>query len=301
MESIRNRSGSVRNIVLAVILLLCVWIAAGYVTAEAASAPFQKLEAEINGNQEKVGSYYFKYDYDYADRIGTWKYSKKQNTGFKKIYKSDRVGDIVTNGKSVYYIDYGKLYSYNISKKRNKQLKKLPMSDDVVYRIGAAYGKNIYLTRGSFMEWRLDTYKYNTASKKYKKAKSNYEIKDQYGRNVVGQEEFRSDASAYPVRVCKLTSTGISKGKRIAKAGINGIYISKKLYFVKYSDWNMKEAVLYRAAADGSKKTELGRFVTEEEYGQIFIDNITSKDCIVIKDGKRYKYTYKTKQMTEIE
>lgn len=311
MENVRSRNGKILSILLFMMLFTGLWFVVGSETSDAASTSYKYLEAVDDGTPDKVGKYYFRFTYDDESYVGTWSYSKKKNSGFKTISKLDGVGSIATDGKTIYYTKTEKLFEsdklcrYIINKKKNKTLKKLTSGEDVHYYLSAAHGKNVYVTRKSLREWSIDTYMYNASSKKYKKVKKAFGIMDQHGKYVIGTTEFRSDTSSYPIRLCTLTSSGVSKGKKLATYGASPTFVKGKLYYAKYSGERMNKVTLYRSAANGSKKAKLGTFSMSDEYGQIIINDIHPAYCIVnyygSSEAKIYKYTYKTKEMTQIE
>ncbi len=303
MERGRKQTVKILGIMMLVLLFIGVWFSAGSVTAEAASTQYEKMDYYSAEKPIKVGKYYFKYTYDYDKSIGKWSYSKKKATGFKIIYKAkESKSSIVTDGKNVYYLKNNKLYRYNISKKTTALLKKLPNSKSASYEICAVYGKNVYVNKVSS---GIDIYMYNTFSKKYVKEKKNFHINEQYGKYVIGWSE--GGSYELPIYHYTLTSSGLSKGKKLATYGLNADFVNGKLYYGK-SDKSGKKATLYRAKANASSKKILGKFTASGKNGQVSVYDFHAKYCKVFyygdsygDEGKEYKYVYNTKKKTLVK
>lgn len=273
------------------LLLTGLWFLSSTEPVNAAEAVYEQVQISDAEKGEKVGKRYFKYKYS----TGKWYVSTRKSKGYKAIAKTN--DNIVTNGNTVYYVKNNKLYRFSCKSRKNVMLKKLPVKGDQWYTIGAVHKKRVYVNKCSFQQWKLWTYAYNTSTKKMKLVKSNYNITDQYGKNVIGRKEFRSDVSPYTLRICKLNNSGITKGKKLSVRGHSETYVGNKLYYVSYANDRMEKATLYKTSANGTNRKKIATFTSSDEYGELYITDITSKNCTVYMDGWTYKYIYATKRM----
>lgn len=261
----------------------------------ASSSDYQQLfsgASDYGRIPEKHGKYYFKY------LNGKVYMSKKKSSGYKATpleYNS------YTNGKQAYYISKSTLCKYTFSNKKAIKLKKMPVKKDYYFYLSEVYGNQIFITKGSFDEWTYWTYRYNTKTKNLKNIKKNCTIVNRQGKYVVAENSYRSDVSPTPVTLYKITSSGLKKIKKLTERGFNSVFVDGKLYYTEYTDVYMTKVTLYRCNSNGKGKKALGTFASSSEYGQVLIQEITSKKCTVyIIDEGLYEYTYSTKKLKKI-
>lgn len=291
-----------------VVIVLCLILAAALmfqvntVQAEAA-AEYKQLWASGNTNTvEKSGKYYFKWDFN----SNTILMSTNKTSGYTT---TPLTYTTFSNGKQAYYVRNNILYKYIFSTRKESLLKKLPASGDQIYSVSTVYGNQILLTKSSFDQWKFWTYSYNVKTKRLKLAKSNCHITDRYRKYVIAQGEYRSDIAPYPLTIYKITSSGLSKVKKLSTYGRDAAFIGGKLYYITYPKGTMKKATLYRSKPNGSSTKKIAAFSASTKYGEVFITKITSKYCLVAKyqqqAGKftqtNYRYTYATKKLKKIK
>lgn len=259
-----------------------------------AAAGYKKIET--NGTAIKAGKYYLK------NVGGSICISARKDSGFQKT----PIGSFAySNGSQAFYVRDYVLYKYAYSTRKETPVKKLPAKGaandpHLSFYISEVYGNQIYLTKGSQGQWRNWTYSYNIKTKKLKKVLSNCKINTRYGKYVIGQNEYRTDVSAYPITLYKVQSSGLKKIKKLSSYGWEPTFAGRKLYYVSGTDSSMKKVTLYHCNLNGSGRRKIKTFSTSQQYGQVLIYNITSKSCEVNKDGKVYRYTYATKKMKRI-
>jgi hypothetical protein len=203
---------------------------------------------------------------------------------------------IFGNGKQAYYIYYNTLYQYNYATRERTFLKTLKASGDESFFISSIYKGKIYMTKSSFDKWKFWTYSFDLKTKKQKLLKSNCNIWNRYGKYVVSQDAYRTDVSAYPITLYKITSKGLSKIKTLTKNGRYESLIKGKLYYSVYNKV-MTKVTLYRCDANGSHRKKIKTFTAKAGNGLILICKATNKYCIYQTDSTTYyRYTYATKK-----
>lgn len=281
-------------------LFLCAIVVVGLTMGKpvyaASSSDYQQLFSGTSDYEkipEKHGEYYFKY------LNGKVYMSKKKSSDYKETpleYTS------YLNGKQAYYISDNVLYRYTFSNMKATKLKKMPVKKDYYFYLSGVYGNQIFITKSSFDEWTYWTYRYNTKTKELKNIKKNCNIVNRQGKYVVAENSYRSDVSPTPVTLYKITSSGLKKIKKLTERGFNSVFVDGKLYYTEYTDVYMKKVTLYRCNSNGKGKKALGTFTSSSEYGQVLIQEITSKKCTVyIMDEGLYEYTYSTKKLKKIK
>lgn len=254
---------------------------------------------ELNdGGIYKVGKYYLKYVYN-EQKL----YVGNSQNGEFTLTPMPTYG-LFSNGKTVYYIKDKKLCQYNLANKKAKNVKKLSSiyssDDDAYVSIKAYYGGNFYITKSSFEKWKYTTYYYNLSSKKLKLAKDECCIQSQKGKYVLVTSDYRTDVSTGAEYVFQLTKTGMKEIKKLTNNGLSATFVGKNIYYVDYPKTDMKKAVLYKTTITGKSKTKIATFTTKQEYDQVIVSEITSKNCKVNMNSTSYLYTYKTKKLKKI-
>lgn len=275
----------------AMALVICV--KTGTVRTEAAAA-YADLWADYDTRAVKNGKYYLKIDDSFQKTL----IATKKSGPYKETPMSTY--GVFANGKQAYYVRENILYKYVFSSGKESKVKKLPASGDQYYQISVIYGSQIFLTKGSFEQWKYWTYSYNTKSKKLKKAVSGCAISSQNGKYVVAQNEYRTDVSPYRVTVYKITSSGLKKVRKLGENCHAETYVKGKLYYAEYPGKYMDKVVLYRSNPDGSGRKKLGTFTTSAKYGEVMVSKFTAKYCYIYKESQTYKYTYKTKKLKKV-
>ena len=250
--------------------------------------------AERDGENEiaKKGKYYFKYNYnDQSVSMST-----KKNSGYEKTPMSY---NCFANQKQAYYIKRNVLYKYEFASRKETKLKKIKTTGDEYYYISMIYGKQIYVTMDSFDQWKFNTYLYNVSTGKWKKVQEDCAIRVRRGNNVLADKDYQTDVSAHPLKLFKISGNGLKKVKTLSQYALGYNVINGTIYYTVYTDSSMKTGSLYRCKIDGTKAKKIFNFSTEEQYGQVYILNITAKNCSFMKDGKEYVYTYATKKTVE--
>ena len=282
-------------------VVLAVAVVAGIGIAAPRPAQAASSYRMLNTTQEplKCGSYYFK-----TDDQGVW-VSKEKSDGYTFI---DHAYECASNGTNVIIIVYSDscytLKSYNIKKKKLKSLKKFPKGSGMEpysYHLSAAYKNNIYITRGSFDEFRVWTYRYDLTKKKLSKVKNDCDIVAANGKYVIAVSEYHTDASPYPTTLFQISHGKLKKIKKLTNGGFAFTSIGKHMYYVSYTDDYMKKAKLYRIKADGSAKKLLGTFKSSNEYGGVYVTDVKKTLCKLSIDGEPYQYTYKTKKLKKLD
>ena len=252
------------------------------------------IPSDVNPNVRQYGAFWFKYS-------GGYLYYGSSYAGTDTY--AGHVYDSWTNGSRILNISYdGYLQQITCKTGTIKKLKKLPgyqqAGEGDSWSISAIYGKRVYLTRGSFNKWKQWTYLYKLNTGSFRKVKANCAIRTSYGKYMVGEKQYHTDVSAVQQDLYKSTRNGLKKIKRLAKWGLNTQIVGKKIYYISYTDRNMRKGTIYRCNLDGSKRKKLGTFTTTQQYGQLIAREYTSKYCTIYKDGNSYRYTYKTKNLT---
>lgn len=286
---------SIRRFFLAICLIAGIGILSPCFGIKAKAASGYKPILDVNKKIVKDGKYYFKSGSSYGSLL----MSTKKNSGYRKtpIWGYGAYG----NGKQAFYVRNGLLCKYTYASRKETILKRLSVTDDIGFNISTVYGNQIFLTKSSFYQWKHWTYSYNIKTKKFRLAASKCDIIGRSGKYVIGQNEYRTDVSPYPITLYKITSSGLSKVKKITNRGMSGTFTGKKLYYVQYPNRSsMKTATLYCCNLNGSNKKAIRTFKSSSQYGQTLIYNITSKSCDVSKDEALYRYTYSTKKMKKL-
>lgn len=281
------------------VLVLCLvsvgaMLAGGWpARAEAAAEYEQVWNYESNQKVRKSGKYYFRCD---AKTLNI-QISDRKNGG----YRNTPLGyGSFGNGLQAYYVDQNALYCYIYATGESIRLRKLAVSGGEGFHISAVYGNQVFLTKGSFEQWKYWTYSYNIKTGRVKRVMSNCCITARLGKFVVAQNAYRTDVGPYPVTLYKITAQGLSKVKKLASYGRSEVFVGKKLYYAAYDKESMKRAVLYQCNKNGTGRKKIAAFTNPSEYGEVLVGDITDKSCIVYQQGVQYRYTYATKKMKRI-
>ncbi len=294
--------------IIATLLMVALFIGSGSV-AYAKKGGFKHLTWQDldNGKVVKIGAYSFK------QVSGSTYFKKTKAAGaFKKAPFS--ITSSCTNGKVVYYIDKMVLKKYTLSSGKIASVKKIPKSpkedpyDPDHANVDHVKGNNIYISRTSWGEWGFRTFIYNTKTKKLTKSFAGA-ISIVKGDYMLLDMKFRTDVSPAPYLLCKISGSKLKKVKQLTPATMGVTLVGNKFYYLEYTDKKTEygytsrdpqKGTLYCCNVNGNKRVKLGRFVGKQKYGQIFVSEITSKDCKIMLDGVNYRYNYKTKKKTKI-
>lgn len=271
-----------------------VFLLRGDVAAKKGDGGYKNIyeSLEQNENSIKIGKYYFKYNRQGQDIL----ISTQKNSGFRK---TPLPYNAFANGKQAYYIKQNVLYKYDYAKQKQTKIKKIKITGDEYYTISTIYGKQIFITKGSFDQWKLVTYSYNIGNGKWKKVKSDCDILAREGKYVVAAKDYQTDVSAHPLQLFKINGNGLKKVKTLSKYAL-GCEIKKGyIYYTSYTDQNMYKGSLYRCKLNGTKAKKLVTVSSAKKYGQVMFTMITATNCEIIKDGKTYVYTYASGKMVE--
>ena len=287
-----------------ILVIACLMVFGGLLQPQA-SAATTSYTALFDNNTAysdtvKSGSYYFRHDQGTSS--DTLMMSDSKNGTF---VATPVTGSAVSNGTQACYVRSNTLYRYTYATKKETKLKKLSAKGDESYVTVTGYANRIYLNKYSFDQWKLWTYSYNLNSKVFSKVKDDCSINDRYGSYVVGVKEYRSDIAPTTLTLYKIdSSTGkLKRVKILTKHGHQGVFVGGKLYYVDYPSYQtklMREAVLYRCNASGSGRKKLGTFSRSNQYTEVMVSDITSKNCIVYYNGSKYRYTYSTKKQKKL-
>ena len=267
---------------------------------------------------KKIGSYYIKCVDNPNKEIIAFYYSKNEKTGYKQFLRQtdnyERLSgyfDVAVKGDS--YICYIK---DKIMMGRFGSSAKEVLYDHVGYQgkdnvISGAYGDHIFLNHeyrdGDEPHLLMD---FNVSTRELKILKSGYLLTAIYKNTMLlekthsynGDEyEYLDDTTTY----IHTYSNGATK--EVARLGkcINSWeagFVGNKIYFVVYK-WTKKgvRKTLKRCSLTGKGVKTLGKFKMTDAYYGMPISKLTSKYCIVDKDTKIYKYTYKKKKLKKIK
>lgn len=255
-------------------------------------------EMKLGNKPVKIGKYYFK-----SGSNGTLM-SESRSSGYQVTPIGYRA---YANGSEAYYVKECVLYKYTFVSREEAVVKKLPASGASYnilisdFHISNIYGNQIFLTRSSERKWKHWTYSYHMKTRKLKKLVSKCAIVAHHGKYVVGQNEYRTQADPYPITLYKIKSSGLKKVKKLSSKGWEPIFVGDKLYYMEYANHQMSKGTLYRCNLNGSGRKKIKTFSTSKKYDSVSVTNITAKSCDVSKEGKWYRYTYKTKKMKRIK
>ena len=225
--------------------------------------------------------------------------------------KEDYVGNVWKNSKSyIYLVSEGSKYSLvrqNRSTGKVKTLvKRLPNTNKYgegdYYMINAIYGNYVYLTReGNYDSTVFRTYKYNLKTKKLIRLAAKCGIMEQRGKYLFGGNEYPVFDKATKHSLYKVVDGG--KLEKIKSLGhiYNPMKVGKYLYYEYSEDSSLNKVKVYRIRFNGKDKECLGSFKSKNANMSVYCDDFHAKWCRVIKNGKAYKYTYKTKKLTLIK
>lgn len=302
----RDKKGLLMIIVALLVIALFIGLDKEVYAKKNAFKSFTWQEVE-NGKIVKAGAYSFK-------RVGSYTYFKKTKSADAFKLAPFSIIDCSTNGKIVYYVDNMVLKKYVLSSGKLSSLKKIPKSSkEAPHEPDKSYvsylrGNNIYITRSSWGEWTNRTFIYNIKTKKLTKSFAGTIILAK-GKYVVLDMLFKSGVTPGSMLLCKISGSTLKKVKKLTSAGLGVDLVGNKLYYLEYTDkkkgdgytyYGMSAGTLYRCNLNGSKKKKLGSFKVSGNIGQLFVSDITSKNCIVTLNGDRYRYNYKTKKMTKL-
>ncbi|MGN1015005.1 MAG: hypothetical protein ACI4PM_06580 [Butyricicoccus sp.] len=286
-----------------ILMIACLVVFGGLMQSHAfaSSASYTPLfdRSAAYSDTVKSGDYYFRHGSDWSNTLVM---SDSKNGTF---VATPIVSSAISNGKQACYVRNNTLYRYTYATKKETKLKKLSAKGDEYYETVTGYANRIYLNKNSFDQWKLWTYSYNLDTKVLSKVKDDCSINDRYGSYVVGVKEYRSDIAPTTLTLYRInSSTGkLTQVKVLTKHGHQGVFVDGKLYYVDYPSYKTKlmcEAVLYRYNASGSGRKKLGTFSRSNQYTEIMVGDITSKNCMVYFSGSQYRYTYSTKKLKKL-
>ena len=245
---------------------------------------------------------------DYPETKGTFYYSSKKNSGFKKFLTTSTVyNDIATNGEKFVYIklNHGdeKTRSSDVICKDirdNSETNLYHFSGDYFVKIIGASGNHIYLQAEKFpfnhyydidvstkrvliddRDQRIDVYA----------MEGKYAIADDY--QYIGIYKFQSGKLKF---VKNLIKTDNGDPSFYGGVGI----INGKVYYVD-TGGGYSRSMLKRCTLSGKKKKVLGKFRRSGNVGKIEFKKVTSKYCILKGKKNFFKYTYKGKKFKKIK
>ncbi len=292
-----RKSKRIRRLFLALCLLVALGASMQLRAVDAKAAADYKALDFYSAKTAKSGKYYFKW----SDGAGQLMISTKANSGF--VLTPIETRQIFSNGTQAYYFQNNTLYKYLFASRKNTKLRKFSPAGDRYLNISTVYGSRIFLTKSSFNHWKHWTYSYNVQTKEYKLLLSSCAILDRHAKYVIGQNQYRTDTSPYPLTLYKITSTGLTKVKKLGNHIFGAKFIDGKLYYTSYpayTDSSMQKAVLYRCNPDGSGIKRIKTFQTSEKYTQVIVTPVSASYCKVMIGDKFYRYTYATKKLTRI-
>ena len=256
------------------------------------------VEVNLDGSAPvQVGNYYLRNNND------TVQISKQKNSGYKKTPMA--AWNLFTNGKDAYYVfsknSKKSLYKYTFSSGSETAIKQVKAKFD--WYVSAVYKGMVYLTKANYDKSKYWTYRLDPNTGTNTKLKGNCNILDRSGAYVVAQNELHTDVSPYKISLYKITSTGLSKVKVVAKKTMGATFVGKKLYYAVYEDEGMQYASLYRCTKKGTKVKRLGQFGNGKSV--VMFAEFTAKDCLVsfysgTASPKLYRYTYSTMNLTPV-
>lgn len=267
----------------------------GAVRAKAATEYKELFPTDLS-ETAKSGKYYFKWkrtdDFDSPVYIST-----KKNSGYKKTPIQRFTS--YSNGNRAYYIRDKVLYYYVYSSQKEHKAKKLPATGE--YRFSITYGNRLFITKESGDIWKCWTYSYNVKTRRLKLIKSNCELYSRTGKYALGTTEYRSDVSPSPLVLYKITSSGLTKIKKLTSKAWGGSIIDDRVYYFSYSDFLMQNGTVYCCNLDGSGRKKLATITSPEKDEIIFVGNYTDTKCEVSTMKHTYEYTYSTKELRKIK
>lgn len=254
---------------------------------------------QVAGTPCKVGKYYFK-----QKKVGyrsSVYFSKKRGSGYKKT--PIRGYNFVTNGKTAYYMKSGTLYRYSLAKRKVKKLAKVRMSKYAWAYTTMVYSGNVYLTRADYgNDLGYRTFHYNLKTKKLHKD-GTYDIVAHSGKYAVIHTRRSTDVTPSPQYLCKSTTSGLKRIKRLGKYGNWAVFGHGQLYFDSYPSVNMRTMYLCKCKKNGKAVKRFKTIKLSKKQSLIFAQKLTPDYCIYVKEGSSrgyYLYTYRTKETTLI-
>ncbi len=217
------------------------FIGLNYVVGEykvQAAVPYQDVRksfisdlSKLNEESEKIGDYYFWINGNWQD--GYKLYASKNDDGSSpiivKTFKENPPGDLVTNGKTIYYSvgdwENGTVYKITIGKKAKKVF-----SVEKLKRVAGVYKNKIYYIRHEDENeepWASALYVYDIKKKTHTKLVDDFAFLSSYGRYVLGNEN-HSDVSNTEL---KLYDAKKRKCKMLQHKAIEGVVSSKGIRY----------------------------------------------------------------------
>ena len=280
---------------------------AGYETIHGNTA-FSCYYADNMQAVKKVGSRYIKCVYPgWAGGTYdcTYYYSKKKNSGFKKLLSYDiRCNDIATNGTRVVFLkrhyaagtlDYTEVVSKTIGKSKLKKHYTF-RSGDAIARVAGASGSHVYFHVEDLASGKYTYYDLNMSTGKMKKLKMSARV------NILAQQG--GTAVCYDGNL-KLGLYKVSSGRLKKVRTLEDSYdtdigiVDGKIYYVTYNS-SYSKAILKCCSLNGKNKKILGKFKVPSDTDQMRFHKVTSKYCIIEGTTTIYKYTYKGKKLKKI-
>ena len=292
-----NKKPPLHKILRTIFLLLAVSFCLQLHTAEVkAATKYTRLELELPGSPVKSGPYYFKWvSSSYQVMISTKKNSGYQKTPIPYV-------PFCSNGKQAYYFQDNILCKYVFSTRKEIKVKTLaPLPYNQVMSISAVYGSQIFATKSSYSPSKVWTYIYHIQKKTWKKVLDNGYINHYSGSYATvrhGGQHY--DFCPYPVTLYKITSSGLSKIKKLGTYIYNEKWIGNQLYYASYPNASMQKATLYRFNPDGSKHQKIKTFQTSRTQTRVIVVPTNTRYCEVQIGDRFYRFTYSTKKLTRI-
>ena len=296
-----SKSSVKRILTLCVCAVMVLSIFAFPKTAQAATY-FKPLQY---GSIVKSGSYYFKLD------DGTISYCTTKNGTYKKAGYLGSVSSACTDGNIIYAVEnrdegFLRLARYTISTKGLKTLRKLSYGtysyEPAAWAVTAVYGNAIFLTRGSFEEWSLKTFVYNTSTGVWKCKMKNCDIVFRSSKYLIARNEYQTDVSAHKWTLYQTNSSGdMTRLKTFGKYIGGAKFVGDYIYYAKYSDSTMRKLTICRCDKNGANGVNLGTVSFGTSSGDmVVVTEYYSSYCKLYHNGTYYKYTYSTKKLTAL-
>lgn len=290
----------VRYLFLTVFLFAFATISLNMGTAKAkAATAYKKLftDSEEFAESAKSGKYYFKWK-ETENLHGPVYISKKKNSGYKKTPIQRFYS--YSNGKRAYYIRDNVLYYYTFSSQKEHKAQQLPTQE--YFRFSIVYGNRLFMTAESDINdiFKCRTYSYNVKTKKFKLVKDNCELYSRKGKYALGTTQYTSDVSPRPLVLYKITSSGVTKIKKLTSRALGGTIMNGRVYYFEYSGLLMRKGTIYHCNLDGSDRKKIATITTPEKDECVYVSGYTRKKCTVSTINHEYEYTYSTKKLKKI-
>ena len=257
-----------KKIIMIFVFAVAFFIGLNYVVGNnkvQAATPYQDVRnlfisdsSKLNEESEKIGDYYFWRNGNWQD--GYKLYASKNDDGSSpiivKTFKKNPPGDLVTNGKTIYYSvgdwENGTVYKITIGKKAKKVF-----SVEKLKRVAGVYKNKIYYIRHEDENeepWASALYVYDIKKKTHSKLVDDFEFLSSYGRYILGSEN-HSDVSNTEL---KLYDAKKRKCKMLQHKALEGVVSSKGIrYSYIYEQNPTNKYRIYTCNLSGGKNTLL--------------------------------------------